>query len=127
MIELHPNNRLEMLKHVRDIKTKLLLKDLHDISIKNGWHVVVQMKEKFGNLTMNIIVRMLAWKRYFGSDTKGMRSRGDFKGLGDFFYLLGLFFVSDVVPFHDWLDYVKGYVGKMKRTTMEIDSVFSSW
>jgi len=56
-----------------------------------------------------------------------MRSRGDFKGLGDFFYLLGLFFVSNVVPFHGWLDYVKGYVGKMKRTTMEIDSLFSSW
>uniref|UniRef100_A0A6N2L6F5 Uncharacterized protein n=1 Tax=Salix viminalis TaxID=40686 RepID=A0A6N2L6F5_SALVM len=100
MTELLPNSRLEMLKHVRDMKTKLLLKDLHDISIKNGGYVVVEMKGK-------------SW--------------GDFKGLGDFFYLLGLFFISDVVPFHGWLDYVKGYLGKMKRTTMETDSLFSSW
>uniref|UniRef100_A0A6N2LM82 Uncharacterized protein n=1 Tax=Salix viminalis TaxID=40686 RepID=A0A6N2LM82_SALVM len=115
MTELLPNSRLEMLKHVRDMKTKLLLKDLHDISIKNGGYVVVEMKGKFAKLTMNIIIQM------------GMRSWGDFKGLGDFFYLLGLFFISDVVPFHGWLDYVKGYLGKMKRTTMETDSLFSSW
>uniref|UniRef100_A0A6N2LYU7 Uncharacterized protein n=1 Tax=Salix viminalis TaxID=40686 RepID=A0A6N2LYU7_SALVM len=62
-------SRLEMLKHLRDTKTKFLLKDLHDRLIKKGEYVIVEMKEKFGNLTMNIIVRMLAWKQYFGTDT----------------------------------------------------------
>lgn len=47
MTELLPNSRLEMLKHVRDTKTKLPLKDLHGISIKNGGYVVVEMKGKF--------------------------------------------------------------------------------
>lgn len=128
MVELLSNSRLEMLKHVRDTETKLLLKDLHDRSIKNGGHVMVEMKEKFGNLAMNIIVRMLAGKRYFGTDTNGdEESRRFQKALGDFFYLLGSFLVSDAVPFLGWLDFVKGIVGKMKRTATEIDCVFSSW
>uniref|UniRef100_A0A6M2E970 Cytochrome P450 n=1 Tax=Populus davidiana TaxID=266767 RepID=A0A6M2E970_9ROSI len=128
MVELLSNSRLEMLKHVRDTEIKLLLKDLHDRSIKNGGHVTVEMKEKFGSLTMNIIVRMLAGKRYFGTDTNGDEESARFlKALGDFFYLLGLFLVSDAVPFLGWLDFVKGFVGKMKRTATEIDCVFSSW
>ena len=81
MTELLPNNKLGMLKHVRDTKTKLLLKDLHDRSIENGGYVVVQMKEKFMNLTINIIVRMLAWKRYFGSNTNGDEESGRFQML----------------------------------------------
>ena len=74
---------------------------------------------------MNIIIRMLAWKQYFCIDTNRDEESGRFQRLWEIsFYLLGLFFISDV-PFLGWLDYVKGYVGKMKRTTTQIDNVVS--
>jgi hypothetical protein len=90
MTELLPNSRLEMLKHVQDTKTRLLLKDLHDISIKNGGYVVVEMKGKFAKLTMNIIVRMLAWKRYFGTDTNANEESGRLQRLGRFLLSIGV-------------------------------------
>ncbi|CAK7329779.1 unnamed protein product [Dovyalis caffra] len=128
MVELLSNSRLEMLTHVWDAETKLLMKDMHEKSIKNRGHIVVEMKEKFGDLTTNIIVRVLAGKRYFGTESNGdEESRKVQKALGGFFYLLGLFLVSDAVPFLGWLDSVRGYVGKMKRTAREMDGVFGSW
>ena len=46
-LELLSNRRLEMLKHVQDTKTKLLLKDLHDISKKNEGYVMVETTHFF--------------------------------------------------------------------------------
>jgi hypothetical protein len=34
---------------------------------------------------------------------------------------------SDAVPLFSWLDLVKGYIGKMKRTARELDCVLGSW
>ncbi|KAK8561190.1 hypothetical protein V6N12_048264 [Hibiscus sabdariffa] len=49
------------------------------------------------------------------------------KALGDFMYLIGVFLVSDAVPFRGWLDVVMGNVGKMKRAAKELDFVLGSW
>ena len=49
------------------------------------------------------------------------------KALGDFLYLSGIFMVSDAIPFLGWLDTVRGYTAKMKRTAREVDQVLGSW
>ncbi|GAY51872.1 hypothetical protein CUMW_137620 [Citrus unshiu] len=94
--QLLSNHRLELLKHVRDTEVKVFIKELHEQCAKNGGHVAVEMKERFKDLAMNIIVRMVA----------------------------GLFLASDNIPFLGWLDTVKGYTGQMKRTAKELDDVF---
>ncbi|KAJ4845112.1 hypothetical protein Tsubulata_030344 [Turnera subulata] len=129
MVELLSNRRLELMKHVRDSEVTSLGKELYKKAVKNGGSVVVEMKESIGDLAMNIIVRMIAGKRYFGDSVEGNKeeSRRCQKAFSDFFYLVGLFLVSDAVPFLGWLDSVMGTVGKMKRTAMEIDSVLGSW
>lgn len=128
MVELLSNQRLELLKYVRDTEITFFMKELYEKSVKNGGHVVVEMKEIFGDLAMNIIVRMMAGKRYFSSNGAGdEESRRCQKALGDFFYLVGLFLASDTVPFLGWLDLMMGYVGKMKRTAKELDWVFGKW
>ncbi|ESR36371.1 hypothetical protein CICLE_v10030381mg, partial [Citrus x clementina] len=99
--QLLSNHRLELLKHVRDTEVKVFIKELHEQCAKNGGHVAVEMKERFKDLAMNIIVRMVAGKRYYG-----------------------LFLASDNIPFLGWLDTVKGYTGQMKRTAKELDDVF---
>ncbi|XP_031278170.1 xanthotoxin 5-hydroxylase CYP82C4-like [Pistacia vera] len=128
-VEILSNRRLELLKHVRDTEINCFIEGLYKKSVKNGGLVAVDLKERFGDLAMNIIVRLMAGKRYFGTDASGddPESRRCQKALGDFFYFVGLFLASDAVPCLGWLDYVKGYVGEMKRTARELDSIFESW
>ncbi|KAL5790823.1 hypothetical protein ACOSQ2_005711 [Xanthoceras sorbifolium] len=127
-IKLLSNHRLELLKHVRDAEINCFIKELYAQCVKDGGLVAVEMKERFGDLGMNIIVRMIAGKRYFGTDRGGdEESRRCQKALGDFFYLVGIFLASDTVPFLGWLDVVKGYKSKMKKTARELDYVIGNW
>ncbi|KAI9180206.1 hypothetical protein LWI28_002284 [Acer negundo] len=59
-VELLSNHRLELLKHVHDTETNFFIKELYAECVKSGGLVAVQMKERFGDLAMNIIVRMIA-------------------------------------------------------------------
>ncbi|KAJ4845114.1 hypothetical protein Tsubulata_030347 [Turnera subulata] len=129
MVGLLSNRRLELMKHVRDTEVSLFVKELYRKAERNGGSSVVEMKESIGDLTMNIIVRMIAGKRYFGDSIEGNNeeSRRCQKAFSDFLYLVGLFLVSDAVPFLGWLDSVMGTVGKMKRTAMEIDRLLGNW
>lgn len=128
MVELLSNHRLELLKHVRDSETSLLMKDFYEKSSRNGGQVVVEMKQRLSDMAMNIIVRMISGKRYFSADAKGnQEAKRSQEALGNFFYLLGLNLASDAGPLFSWLDLVKGYIGKMKRTARELDFVLGSW
>lgn len=128
-VEILSNRRLELLKHVRDEEINVFAQGLYKACVKNGGLVAVELKERFGDLAMNIIVRLIAGKRYFGDDVSGddTESRRCQKALGDFFYFVGLFLASDAAPCLGCIDYVKGYVGQMKKTARELDCVFESW
>lgn len=88
---------------------------------------MVEMKERIGDLAMNIIVSTVAGKRYSGiegcCDDESRRCQ---KAMGDFFYLAGLFLVSDAVPFLGWLDVVMGRISNIKKTAKELDLVLGS-
>ncbi|KAI9388724.1 hypothetical protein POPTR_009G108832v4 [Populus trichocarpa] len=71
MVELLSNHRLELLKHVRDTETSLLMKDFYEKSSRNGGQVVVEMKQRLAEMATNITVRMISGKRYFSADAKG--------------------------------------------------------
>ncbi|KAJ6896518.1 hypothetical protein NC651_022655 [Populus alba x Populus x berolinensis] len=128
MVELLSNHRLELLKHVWYSETSLLMKDFYEKSSSNGGQVVVEMKQRLADMAMNIIVRMISGKRYFSADAKGnQEAKRCQEALRNFFYLVGLNLTSDAVPLFSWLDLVKGYIGKMKRTARELDCVLGSW
>ncbi|XVE48620.1 hypothetical protein DITRI_Ditri01bG0016100 [Diplodiscus trichospermus] len=127
MVELLSSHRLELLKHVRDTEINCLVKELYE-QVKNRGLAVVEMKERFGDLATNIIVRMIAGKRYCGTEGScDDESRRCQKALGDFFYLVGMFLVSDAIPCLGWVDVVMGRISKIKRTAKELDFVFGSW
>ncbi|KAJ9135580.1 hypothetical protein P3X46_032749 [Hevea brasiliensis] len=129
VVELLSNRRLQLLRHVRDTETNFFIKTLYQESVKNGGRAVVEMKERFEDLAVNIIAKKVSGKRYSGGSNgiKDKESRQFCKALKDFFYLTGLFLASDTVPFLGWLDLVKGYVGDMKRTAKEMDEVLGRW
>ncbi|KAF8405102.1 hypothetical protein HHK36_010000 [Tetracentron sinense] len=131
-LELLSNRRLEMLKHVRVSELDMSIKELYELCTKkknNSGPVLVEMKRWFGDLTFNVSVRMVYGKRYFGSgacEGEGEEARRFQKAMREFFHLLGLFVVSDALPFLGWLD-VGGYERAMKRAAKELDCLLQGW
>ncbi|KAH7517911.1 hypothetical protein FEM48_Zijuj09G0114300 [Ziziphus jujuba var. spinosa] len=126
-VHLLSNHRLELLQHIRDSEINCFMKELYEQCIENGGQAVVEMKDRFGDLAMNITVRMLAGKRFCGTSGDAQESRLCRKALGSFFYFFGMFMASDTVPFLGWLDVAKGYLREMKKTAKELDCVFGKW
>ncbi|MBA0659136.1 hypothetical protein Goklo_011295 [Gossypium klotzschianum] len=89
--------------------------------------VLVEMKKHFSDLTLNVIMRTVAGKRYSvvaEEDQKEvLRYR---KALRDFFHLTGMFVLGDAVPFLRWLD-IGGYEKRMKITAKELDEISGGW
>lgn len=130
MIDLLSHRRLDMLKHVRESEINVFIKELYEqwLSNRNGSKVVVEMKERFGDLTTNIVVRSVAGKKYSGTGVYGNKESRRFqKAMADFMHLAGLFMVSDALPLLGWIDTLRGYRGKMKKTAEEIDNVLGTW
>ncbi|PKI58832.1 hypothetical protein CRG98_020822 [Punica granatum] len=64
VVELLSNHRLEQLRPVWETEINLFLRDLYKLWVKNGHcPVQVEMKERIGDLTMNIGVWTIAGRR----------------------------------------------------------------
>ncbi|KAK6245325.1 hypothetical protein SCA6_008415 [Theobroma cacao] len=125
------NRRLEILKQVRVSEAQVSVKELYKTWSKrnNGsGHVLVEMKQWFGDLTLNVIVRMVAGKRYFGSGAKGddKEARRCQRAMREWFHLLGVFALKDAVPFLGFLD-LGGHEKAVKETAKELESIASEW
>ncbi|PPD71090.1 hypothetical protein GOBAR_DD32033 [Gossypium barbadense] len=67
--ELMSNRRLELLKHIRASEVESSVKELYELWAKKkveSTPVLVEMKQWVGNLNLNVILRMIAGKRFFG-------------------------------------------------------------
>lgn len=129
--ELLSNRRLELFKHVQATEVELAVKDIYKLWSKSrneASHVLVETKQWFGDLILNVILRMVAGKRYFGADAAADEKevRRCRKAMREFFDLAGLFVVRDALPFLGWLD-IGGYEKAMKKTHKELDSLVEEW
>ncbi|KAM7479235.1 hypothetical protein LguiA_027448 [Lonicera macranthoides] len=129
VVELLSGPRLDMRKRVWDTEVDFLMKMLYEQWIGNGrtGPIMVEMKEKLGDMAMNVVVRMVAGKRYFGNWACDEESKRCQKAMGDFMFLVGTAMVSDAMPTFGWLDTLKGYKREMIRTAKEIDCVLGGW
>ncbi|XP_012071739.1 xanthotoxin 5-hydroxylase CYP82C4 [Jatropha curcas] len=126
MLELLSNRRLEMVKHVQNSEVNLGIKKLYHLWAENNClPVLVELKQWFEDLTLNVIVRVVAGKRYTGSsDDDGARRCQN--AISKFFHLMGIFVVSDALPFLQWLD-LEGHQRAMKKTAKDLDAVLEGW
>ncbi|TYI28007.1 hypothetical protein ES332_A05G215000v1 [Gossypium tomentosum] len=128
-LELLSNRRLEMLKHVRISEVEMGIRELYNLCYHNGSiPILVELKQWFEDLTLNVVVRMVAGKRYFGAsavcdDGEARRCQ---KAISQFFHLIGIFVVSDALPFLWWLD-MQGHEKAMKKTAKELDDLLEGW
>ncbi|GMP81135.1 hypothetical protein CsSME_00035946 [Camellia sinensis var. sinensis] len=127
-LELLGSRRVELLKNVRVSETETSMKVLHKLwreKKNSSGHVLVDMKQWFSDLALNVAVRMVAGKRYFGCEEE-KEARQCQKVFRNFFHFLGLFLVSDSIPFLGWFD-LGGHVKAMKQTAKEMESIVAGW
>lgn len=128
-LELLSSRQVELLKGVRTTEVDLSIKDLYMQWVSNEkLPIMVDLKKWFGDLTFNITTMYLAGKRYFGANLIGdEKSAAKYREWVDrFFYLSGLFVVSDAIPWLEWLD-LGGHIGAMKKVDEALDPLWSSW
>ncbi|KAE8100589.1 hypothetical protein FH972_018475 [Carpinus fangiana] len=94
--ELLSNRRLELLKDVQASEMKTSLKQLYKLQAGG---VSVEMKQWFGDLTLNVVLRVVAGKRYSGNDEDARRCQKAFR---EFSQLMGQFVVGDAIPYLGW-------------------------
>ncbi|KAL6215942.1 hypothetical protein ACLB2K_015368 [Fragaria x ananassa] len=130
-LELLSNRRLEMLKHVRSSEVDMGIRELHGLWVEKGscTPVLVEMKYWSEELTLNVVVRMVGGKRYFGTSAAECdeeEARLCQKAISQFFHLIGIFVVSDALPYLWWLD-LQGHEKAMKKTAKDLDQILGGW
>ncbi|CAL1410905.1 unnamed protein product [Linum trigynum] len=132
-LELLSNRRLDLLKHVRTSEVKAALKVLYTLWEKNnsrtgGGKVCAQMNKWFGDMNLNVILGMVAGKRYFGSvavedEKQAERCR---KLMRDFFHYAGQLVARDLFPFLGFLD-IGGHEKTMKKLSDDLNRLADEW
>ncbi|RDX74746.1 Cytochrome P450 82A4, partial [Mucuna pruriens] len=118
--------RLELLRDIRDSEVKSSLKELYRAWVEKRGDLLVEMKQWFGEMNLNVILRMIAGKRYCVGSVDEEEVRRVRRVLRDFFQWLGVLVIGDAIPALGWLD-LRGEVKEMKRTAIEMDSIVSEW
>lgn len=75
-----------------------------------------------------MVVRAVAAKRYVGASATcdGSEARRCQKAINQFFHLIGIFALSDALPFFRWLD-LQGNERALKKTGKELDGILGGW
>ncbi|KZV46685.1 hypothetical protein F511_37995 [Dorcoceras hygrometricum] len=123
---------VERMRNLRVSEINLSIRELYSQAVKNRnpEPKPVNVSQWTEQMTLNIIVKTLAGKRY-GSLPDGSvpEEVSRFRRLiSDITNLTGQFVLSDVIPFPflKWLD-LNGYIKQMKRVSKELDGVLEEW
>ncbi|KAM0951522.1 putative cytochrome P450 [Dioscorea sansibarensis] len=126
--ELLPNTCVGKLKHAMLAEIDTCLKELRtlcgsDTNNNNRLSVAtVDIKEWVGDLNFNIVLQMVAGKRFFGSGGGSDEAWRFRKAAHQFFNLLFVSVPSDMFPWLEWMD-LGGHMKAMKAAAKEMDSM----
>jgi hypothetical protein len=120
-----------MFKHVREDEVRDAVGALYQQWIgnkSNSQKLLVEMKRWFGDITLNVILKIIVSKRYVDYASHGEEKPSDEwrDSLRKFLELSGMFVVSDALPFLRWLD-LGGAEKAMRRTSKNLDHAVEKW
>ncbi|GFZ18790.1 cytochrome P450, family 81, subfamily D, polypeptide 8 [Actinidia rufa] len=119
-LEIFSTNRLNLFLSIRQDEIKLLLRRLYQKSSND--FARVELKSKFSELTFNIIMRMIAGKRYYGDDLADCEEAKGFRELvSEAFKYSGVSNPADFLPVLRWIDF-KGFEKNLAKLHKRIDS-----
>ncbi|KAD5508595.1 hypothetical protein E3N88_16298 [Mikania micrantha] len=125
MLEVLSHRKVEMLEHIRASELQASVKSIHDVWLKKkeSGMVKVDMSHWFRELALNIMVRIISGKRF----SLDFDEQSGFQVIiRKFFELLGVFGISDFIPYLKFLD-LGGYKKMMKKTGKQLDQIFEGW
>ncbi|KAJ8765477.1 hypothetical protein K2173_014599 [Erythroxylum novogranatense] len=114
------NNCLNMLVNVRKDEVMRLVTKLSSQSLQD--FAKVELKSLFQNLTLNVLMRMITGKRYYGDDVTNVEEATEFKELLkeiSFYYDAST--PADFFPIWNWID-VSRYEKKLIQSAERIDA-----
>nr|GMD75959.1 cytochrome P450 CYP82D47-like [Ipomoea batatas] len=124
LLELLSNRRIEMLRKVRESHVRKAIKRTFDHwshnKDPNSGAVVVEMRQWFSRLIINLSIAML-----FGEEEVGEESQL-LKSIRSLLELFGEMPVSDFIPWLRWMD-LGGYEKAMRKTAQEMDCAADRW
>ncbi|XP_030447135.1 cytochrome P450 CYP82D47-like [Syzygium oleosum] len=127
-LELLSNQRVKLLLNpTLASEADMAIQELHELWIENkdhSGHVTVDLTQWFAKLTLNVIIRIVAGKRYSAADEE--EEQRCQKALRELFRFFGMFLAADALPFLKWLD-LGGHEKAMKRTAEELDEIIGGW
>ncbi|XP_047310003.1 cytochrome P450 CYP82D47-like [Impatiens glandulifera] len=127
VVELLSHRRLQMLSHFSVSEVETSIKELY-----RQWqrrpNDVVLISEWIEKLILNLIVTVIAGKRYnFDSAQDDQEAKHFRKVVKEFMFATGDIFWTDVVPLPIFKLIEIGKLRKTKRIMRDVDSIISSW
>ncbi|KAK0576696.1 hypothetical protein LWI29_021931 [Acer saccharum] len=124
-LEIFSTSRLKSFQSIREDEFRLLLKNLHQSSSQSSF-TKVEMKSKLSELSFNVIMRMVAGKRYFGVDEADSHEAKLFRDIiKEIFEISGASDPADFIPALRWLNY-HSIEKRMKIVHKKADSFMQS-
>ncbi|XP_039137439.1 cytochrome P450 81Q32-like [Dioscorea cayenensis subsp. rotundata] len=123
-VELLSTNRLLSSSHIRSDEAISLVKTLLRDYSGSGFHLT-ELKTKFFGLAYNVVMRMIANKRYYGdADESSSEAGKEFRDIvRESFRVSGTSNAADFVPIVRWLG-IGGHERKLKRLRRRRDQFF---
>ncbi|KZV20219.1 hypothetical protein F511_01076 [Dorcoceras hygrometricum] len=127
VLNLLSNKKVAILRGVRELEVEALMKLLFDqCKSKEKEKVVVDMKKLFGDMTISLMVRTVAGDVEKKVDV-GQKEKWR-QLIREFFKMMTVFTVSDVLPYLKWFDLMfSGMHKAMKKTGKAFDAVMQLW
>lgn len=101
-VEILSSNRLQMFSGIRLDEVRLLCKRLFKGS-NGGQYQIVDMKSMFFEMTLNVMMRMIAGKRFYEENMADLEEAKKFKEIvTETFRLSGATNIVDFIPFLKW-------------------------
>ncbi|XP_022953938.1 cytochrome P450 81E8-like [Cucurbita moschata] len=119
--EILSSIRLNMSAGIRKEEVNILLRKLYQFSRHDFGKV--KLKTLFSELTFNIIMRMVAGKRYYGDEVTELEEAKEFRQIMETSFRLGSY-PGDFLPFLKWVD--RQYPKRMKSLGRAIDSLLQN-
>ncbi|KAI8018927.1 Cytochrome P450 81Q32 [Camellia lanceoleosa] len=119
-LEILSTTRLNAFSSIRMDEIKLLLRNLYRNSSTD--FAKVELKSKFSEMSFNIIMRMIAGKRYYGEELENYEEAKEFRDLlSETFKYGGASNPNDFLPVLRWIDY-GNFEKNLKRIHKRMDA-----
>ncbi|KAM7521337.1 hypothetical protein LguiB_020299 [Lonicera macranthoides] len=120
-LEIFSSTRLNMFLSIRKDEIRLLLRRLYRQSSSGGHKI--ELKSSLSQLTFNIIIRMIAGKRYFGEEVEDQEEAIRFRDLiKEVVQYGGASNPGDFLPLLRWIDY-GGFQKNLSRIGHKMDAL----